>query len=64
MYGCVCQGATIRYRLDDNDWRYKREPDSTQVTLTVQDSVIKITADAFSTLQYDKQWIKINDIEI
>lgn len=64
MYGCVCQGATIRYRLDDNDWRYKREPDSTQVTLTVQDSVIKITANAFSTLRYDKQWIKINDIEI
>lgn len=64
MYGCICQGSTIRYRLDDNDWRYKREPDSTQVTLTVQDSVIKITADAFSTLQYDKQWIKINDIEI
>lgn len=64
MYGCICQGSTIRYRLDDNDWRYKREPDSTQVTLTVQDSIIKITADAFSTLQYDKQWIKINDIEI
>ena len=64
MYGCICQGSTIRYRLDDNDWRYKRKPDSTQVTLTVQDSVIKITADAFSTLQYDKQWIKINDIEI
>ena len=64
MYGCVCQGATIRYRLDDNDWRYKREPDFTQVNLTVQDSVIKITADAFSNLRYDKQWIKINDIEI
>lgn len=64
MYGCICQGSTIRYRLDDNDWRYKREPDSTQVTLTVQGSVIKITANAFSTLQYDKQWIKINDIEI
>lgn len=64
MYGCICQGSTIRYRLDDNDWRYKREPDSTQVTLTVQDSIIKITADAFSTLQYDKQWIKINNIEI
>ena len=64
MYGCVCQGATIRYRLDDNDWRYKREPDFTQVNLTVQDSVIKITANAFSNLRYDKQWIKINDIKI
>ncbi len=64
MYGCICQGATIRYRLAADDWRFRREPVTTQVNLQVSDEVITITADAFSTLQYDKQWVRINDIKI
>ena len=64
MYGCICQGATIRYRLAADDWRFRREPVTTQVNLQVSDGVITITADAFSTLQYDKQWVRINDIKI
>lgn len=64
MYGCICQGATIRYRLAADDWRFRREPITTQVNLQVSDGVITITADAFSTLQYDKQWVRINDIKI
>lgn len=64
MYGCICQGATIRYRLAADDWRFRREPITTQVNLQVNEGVITITADAFSTLQYDKQWVRINDIKI
>lgn len=64
MYGCICQGATIRYRLAADDWRFRREPVTTQVSLQVSDGVITITADVFSTLQYDKQWVRINDINI
>ena len=64
MYGCICQGATIRYRLAADDWRFRREPVTTQVNLQVSDGIITITADAFSTLQYDKQWVRINDIKI
>ena len=64
MYGCICQGATIRYRLAADDWRFRREPVTTQVNLQVSDGVITITADVFSTLQYDKQWVRINDIKI
>lgn len=33
MYGCICQGATIRYRLAADDWRFRREPVTTQVNL-------------------------------
>ena len=64
MYGCICQGATIRYRLSDEDWRFRREPVTTQVQLTSNDDVITITATVFNTKQYEKQWIIINDIQI
>ena len=64
MYGCICQGSTIRYRLSDEDWRYRREPVTTQVTLQVNDGVITISASEFNTKQYEKQWIIINDIKI
>lgn len=64
MYGCICQGSVIRYRLSDEDWRFRREPITTQVTLEVSDGVITIKANEFNTKQYEKQWIIINDIKI
>lgn len=64
MYGCICQGSVIRYRLSDEDWRFRREPITTQVTLEVNDGVITIKASEFNTKQYEKQWIIINDIKI
>ena len=64
MYGCICQGSVIRYKLSDEDWRFRREPITTQVTLEVNDGVITIKASEFNTKQYEKQWIIINDIKI
>ena len=64
MYGCICQGSVIRYRLSDEDWRFRREPVTTQVTVEVNDGVITIKANEFNTKQYEKQWIIINDIKI
>ena len=65
MYGCICQGSTIRYRLDDEDWRFKRTPDTPiTVSLTQENDIITINDPIFATKQYEKQWIKINDIKI
>lgn len=65
MYGCICQGSIIRYRLDDEDWRFKRTPDAPiTVSLTQEDDIITINDPIFATKQYEKQWIKINDIKI
>ncbi len=65
MYGCICQGSTIRYRLDDEDWRFKRTPDAPiTVSLTQENDIITINDPIFATKQYEKQWIKINDIKI
>ena len=65
MYGCICQGSTIRYRLDDEDWRFKRTPDvPITVSLTQENDIITINDPIFATKQYEKQWIKISDIKI
>ena len=65
MYGCICQGSTIRYRLDDEDWRFKRTPDvPITVSLTQKNDIITINDPIFATKQYEKQWIKISDIKI
>jgi hypothetical protein len=68
MRGCIAQmkdGAKIMYFLDPTDWRWRENPRSRILknqTLTVTASIYTLTNAIFSTLQYEDQWLKINDI--
>ena len=62
LKGCIAQEDQVIYWLDENDWRWRKEPITKNVTLAIADSVYTITADTFSTKQYEKQWIKINNV--
>ena len=68
MRGCIAQmkdGAKIMYFLDPTDWRWKESPRGSILksqTLTVTESIYTLTNDVFSTLQYEHQWVKINNI--
>ena len=68
MRGCIAQmknGAKIMYFLDPTDWRWRENPRGSmlkkQQISKVQDLRYKITNTIFSTLQYENQWLKIND---
>lgn len=68
--GCIAQmkdGAKIMYYLNEDDWRFRTPEDAKNYTLKNQEVVISnniytITNDVFSTLQYEHQYVKINDI--
>lgn len=68
MRGCIAQmkdGAKIMYFLDPTDWRWRENPRGSVLSnqaLTVTENVYTLTNDIFSTLQYENQWLKINDI--
>ncbi len=62
LKGCIAQGSNIMYWLGESDWRFRKEAISEEVTLNVSDDTYTLTADIFSTLQYNKQWIKIDDV--
>lgn len=70
MRGCIAQmkdGAKIMYYLNEDDWRFRTPEDAKNHTLKNQEVVISnniytITNDVFSTLQYEHQYVKINDI--
>jgi hypothetical protein len=68
MRGCIAQmkgGAKIMYFLDPTDWRWRENPRGSILksqVLTVTASTYTITNDVFSTLQYEHQWVKINNI--
>lgn len=68
MRGCIAQmkdGAKIMYFLDPTDWRWRENPRGSILksqALTVTASTYTITNDIFSTLQYENQWVKINNI--
>lgn len=70
MKGCIAQmkdGAKIMYYLDASDWRWREKTNARghvlkSQTLTVTDSVYTIVNSVFSTLQYENQWVKINNI--
>lgn len=68
MRGCIAQmkdGAKIMYFLDPTDWRWRENPRGSMLrdqALTVTESTYTLTNDIFSTLQYENQWLKINDI--
>ena len=62
LKGCIAQGGKVIYWLNESDWRFRKEPITRSVELDVQDDVYSLVADVFSTLQYDKQWIKIDGV--
>ena len=65
LKGCIAQGEQIQYWLDENDWRFRKNPiviTAKFAVLTVAGGDVKYTlkADTFSTLQYEAQYVKIN----
>ena len=60
MKGVIAQKSKIIYYLDENDWRWRREP--LTVKLTIVDNTI--VNDIFSTKQYEKQWLRIGNEEV
>ena len=60
MKGVIAQKSKIMYYLDENDWRWRREP--LRQKLTITDNTI--VNDLFSTKQYEKQWLRIGDEEV
>lgn len=68
MKGCIAQmkdGAKIMYFLDPTDWRWRESSKRiilNSQTLTVTGDTYTLTNSVFSTLQYENQWLKINNI--
>ena len=68
MKGCIAQmkdGTKIMYFLDPTDWRWREDPRGSilkRQALTVTESTYTLANDVFSTLQYEHQWVKINNI--
>lgn len=65
LKGCIAQGEQIQYWLDENDWRFRKNPiviTAKFKELNVAGGGVKytLTADIFSTLQYEAQYVKIN----
>lgn len=62
LKGCIAQGGKIIYWLNESDWRFRKEAITKSVELTVAGDVYTIVADVFNTLQYDKQWVKVDGV--
>ena len=63
LKGCIAQRDKVIYWLNESDWRFRKEVITESVDLTVTSSGdYYMVADVFSTLQYDKQWVKINGV--
>lgn len=62
LKGCIAQGDKVIYWLNESDWRFRKEAITKSVELTVADDVYTMVADVFNTLQYDKQWVKVDGV--
>lgn len=62
LKGCIAQGGKVIYWLNESDWRFRKEAIIKSVELTVAGNVYTMVADVFNTLQYDKQWVKVNGV--
>lgn len=60
LKGCIAQDTEIKYWLNESDWRFRKEAITQDMTLTCLYDTYTLTADIFSTLQYKKQWVKID----
>ena len=61
LKGCIAQGGKVMYWLNENDWRFKKDPEIVSIGLTV-DEGYSLVSDIFSTLRYEKQWVKIGGV--
>lgn len=57
LKGCIAQKGRIIYWLNEDDWRFRKESITKTATVSGSNTIV---ADVFNTLQYEKQWIKIN----
>ena len=57
LKGCIAQKDRIIYWLNEDDWRFRKESITKTATVSGSNTIV---ADVFNTLQYEKQWIKIN----
>ena len=62
LKGCIAQGDKVIYWLNESDWRFRKEAITKSVELTVAGDVYTMVADVFNTLQYDKQWVKVDGV--
>lgn len=62
LKGCIAQGGKVIYWLNEFDWRFRKEAITKSVELTVAGNVYTMVADVFNTLQYDKQWVKVDGV--
>lgn len=62
LKGCIAKGGEVQYWLDKNDWRFRKNPITISVNLTVAGDVYTMIADIFNTLQYNKQWVKVDGV--
>lgn len=62
LKGCIAQGGKIIYWLNESDWRFRKEAIIKSVELTVAGDVYTMVSDVFHTLQYDKQWVKVDGV--
>ena len=62
LKGCIAQGGKVIYWLNESDWRFRKEAITKSVELTVAGDVYTMVADVFNTLQYDKQWVKVDGV--
>lgn len=62
LKGCIAQGGKVIYWLNESDWRFRKEAITKSVELTVAGDVYTIVADVFNTLQYNKQWVKVDGV--
>lgn len=61
LKGCIAQKDKVIYWLNENDWRFKKDPETVSIGLTV-DGGYSLVSDIFSTLRYEKQWVKIGGV--
>lgn len=62
LKGCIAQGDKVIYWLNESDWRFRKEAITKSVELTVAGDVYTMVANVFNTLQYDKQWVKVDGV--
>lgn len=66
MRGCIVQPKNnkVMYYLNENDWRWREKQEGQYILTDVELSDVgtfTITHPLFTTYQYEKQWIKINN---
>ena len=61
LKGCIAQKDKVIYWLNESDWRFKKDPETVSIGLTV-DGGYSLVSDIFSTLRYENQWVKIGGV--